>query len=187
MFISMIEVKNWAASPGVPDCTARIANEGWFRRGQLTARVIGARHAGFLTELDIFTPGEWDVEPLYHDFWRPQGVGWAMGTAIPTPTGENVSFFLPRRTERGPFERAIIKKLDELRPHLARSALLSARFQLDRARIASETLASIGLPTLVLNEQGNVLAACRFIVPVSHRGMTSAAPLPSFGQIAPKI
>src|SRR5262249_9287810 len=56
-------------------------------------------------------------------------------------------------------ERPFVQKLDELRPHLARSVLLSARLQLERARLASETLAALGLPALVLNEQGKVLAA----------------------------
>jgi DNA-binding CsgD family transcriptional regulator len=45
----------------------------------------------------------------------------------------------------------------------ARSAFLSARLRLERARIASETLAAIGLPALVLNEQGKVLAANHLI------------------------
>jgi DNA-binding CsgD family transcriptional regulator len=36
---------------------------------------------------------------------------------------------------------------------------MAARLQLERARIASETLAVLGLPALVLNEQGKVLAA----------------------------
>src|SRR5262245_61190451 len=74
-------------------------------------------------------------------------------------TGENVFFIMPRLTERGPVERPFVQKLDELRPHLARSVLLSARLQLERARLASETLAALGLPALVLNEQGKVLAA----------------------------
>jgi DNA-binding CsgD family transcriptional regulator len=87
------------------------------------------------------------------------GVGWSVGTAIPIPTGEKLTLVLPRRTERGPVERAVVQKLDELRPHLARSALMSARLQLERACIASETLAVIGLPALVLNERGKVLAA----------------------------
>ena len=117
----------------------------------------------FLTDLDILTPDELDLEPIYRDYWRPQGVGWAVGTAIPIPTGENVVLIMTRRTERGPVERAVVQKLDELRPHLARSALLSARLQLERARIASETLAVIGLPALVLNEQGKVLAANHLI------------------------
>jgi DNA-binding CsgD family transcriptional regulator len=116
-----------------------------------------------LTELDILTPDELDLEPVYRDFWRPQGLGWAVGTILPIPTGENVMFVMTRRTERGPVERAVVQKLDELRPHLARSALLSARLQLERARIASETLAVIGLPALVLDERGKVLAANHLI------------------------
>ena len=32
-----------------------------------------------------------------------------------------------------------------------------------------------------------ISARCRFIASVSQRGMTRAAPLPSFGQIAPKM
>ena len=53
------------------------------------------RHAGFLTDLDILTPDELDREPIYRDFWRPQGVGWAVGTTIPIPTGENVPLIMP--------------------------------------------------------------------------------------------
>jgi len=86
-----------------------------------------------------------------------------VATVIPIPTGENVILAMTRRTERGPVERAVVQKLDELRPHLARSALLSARLKLEPARIASETLAVIGLPALVLNEQGKVLAANHLI------------------------
>jgi hypothetical protein len=41
--------------------------------------------------------------------------------------------------------------------------LLSARLQLERARVASETLAALGLPTLVLDEKGKVLAANHLI------------------------
>ena len=75
-----------------------------------------------------------DLEPVYRDYWRPQGAGWAVGTVIPIPTGENVIFVMTRRTERGPVERAIVQKLDELRPHLAR------RNQNRRAHGLSEAL-----------------------------------------------
>jgi DNA-binding CsgD family transcriptional regulator len=159
LFISKAEVHFWTASPKSHNFVEKWANERWLWHGQLHARALAARHAGFVTELDLFTPEEWDLEPLCRDFWRPRGIGGIVGTIIPIPTGENVSFLFPRRTERGPFERAVVQKLDELRPHLARSALLSARLQLERARIASETLAVMGLPALVLNEQGKVVAA----------------------------
>jgi DNA-binding CsgD family transcriptional regulator len=159
LFISKSNLQYWTASPENHERAERVASEGWFWRGQFAARGIAARYAGFLTESDIFTPEEWDLEPICRDLWRPLGIGWVVGTTIPIPTGENVTFLMTRRTERGTFEREFVQKLDELRPHLARGAFLSARLQLERARIASETLAALGLPALVLNDQGKVLAA----------------------------
>jgi DNA-binding CsgD family transcriptional regulator len=159
LFITKAQVQYWTAAPVVRERAGRMVNEGWIWRGQFSARGFAARHAGFLTDLDLFTRDELNQEPIYRDFWRPQGVGWAVGTAMPIPTGENVSIILTRRTERGPVERPFVQKLDELRPHLARSALMSARLQLERARMASKTLAALGLPALVLNEQGKVLTA----------------------------
>jgi hypothetical protein len=151
LFITKADVQYWTASPIIRERAGRMVSEGWFWRGQLVSRAFAARHAGFLTEVDLFTPEELEQDPLYRDFWRPHGFGWLTGTAIPIPTGENVSIVLARRTERGPVERAFVQKLNELRPHLARSALMSARLQLERARVASETLAALGLPALVLN------------------------------------
>jgi PAS domain-containing protein len=116
---------------------------------------------------DIYTPEEMDDDLFYRDLLRPRGLGWATATAIPLPTGDNFAIVLEREYVRGPVERARVHKLDELRPHLARSALMSARLQLERARIASETLAALGLPALVLNEQGKVLAANSLIEALS--------------------
>jgi hypothetical protein len=154
LFVTKGDVTSWTASKREYEATAIFVKEGWFWRGQIAARHFAARHAGFLTDLDLFTRDELDQEPIYRDMWSQYGVGWSVATAIPIPTGENLSLVLMRRTERGPVERAVVQKLDELRPHLARSALMSARLQLERARIASETLAALGLPALVLNEQG---------------------------------
>ncbi|MGH6836841.1 MAG: LuxR C-terminal-related transcriptional regulator [Methylocella sp.] len=163
LLITKAEVQYWTASVIDRENAARFVNERWLWRGQIVSRLFAARHAGFLTALDLLTPDELDQEPIYRDFWRQYGVGSAVATAIPIPTGENVIFSVTRRTERGPIEPAVVQKLDELRPHLARSALMSARLQLERARIASETLAVIGLPALVLNEQGKVLTANHLI------------------------
>ena len=48
--------------------------------------------------------------------------------------------------------------LDRFRPHLARSALLTARWRLERLRVATEALAIIGLPAAVISLGGRVLA-----------------------------
>jgi DNA-binding CsgD family transcriptional regulator len=161
LFIIKADIQSWTSSSSASarEATARFVNEGWFGRGHFFARCFAACHAGFLVDEDIFTAAEQDQEPIYRDFWRPIGFGRCTGTVVPLPTGEKIALGLFRKYERGPFEPASARKLDELRPHLARSALMSARLQLERARIASETLAALGPPALVLSEQGKVLAA----------------------------
>lgn len=167
LFISKANLQYWTASPENRERMKAFVNDRWFSRGQVVARLFAARHSGFLTELDVFKMEELDLEPIYRDMWRPLGIGWVVATAIPIPTGENVILVMTRHTERGPVERRVVAKLDELRPHLARSAFLSARLQLERARVAGETLAVIGLPALVLDEQGKVLAVNSLIEAVT--------------------
>jgi DNA-binding CsgD family transcriptional regulator len=159
LFVSKDDALHWVASPEPRERAERIVKEGWLWRGQVVARLFAQRHAGFLIDVEYFTPEELNSEPIYRDVWRPQGVGWGMATAIPIPTGENVTFVLSRPMECGPFERVSANRLDELRPHLARSVLISARLQLERARVAGEALAALGVPALVFNETGKVVSA----------------------------
>ena len=159
LFISKDDVLHCVASPEPRQRAERIVKEGWLWRGTVVGRLFAQRYPGFLIDVEFFTTEELAEEPIYRDLWRPQGVGWGMATAIPIPTGENVTFVCSRPMERGPFERASANRLDELRPHLARSVLISARLQLERARVAGEALAAIGVPALVLDETGKVLAA----------------------------
>jgi DNA-binding CsgD family transcriptional regulator len=159
LFVSKDDVLHWVASPEPRERAAKVVREGWLWRGRIVAKLFALRHAGFLIDVEYFTPEELDCEPIYHDIWRPQGVGWGMATAIPIPTGENVTFILSRRMELGPFQRTSANRLDELRPHLARSVMISARLQLERARVAGEALAAMGVPALVFNETGKVLSA----------------------------
>jgi DNA-binding CsgD family transcriptional regulator len=159
LYVTNPEVTAWTASKNAREIAARFVAEGWFWRGQLVSRVHGARHAGFLRDIDLFTPDELEEEPIYRDSWRKMGLGWGAATAFSLPTGETLSIVLARATSQGPADAATIQKLDSLRPHLARAALMAARLHLERARAASEALAALGLAALVLNEAGKVLAA----------------------------
>src|SRR5205807_3184932 len=80
-------------------------------------------------------------------------------TAFALPTGEALSIVLSRAIVQGPADTATIQRLDALRPHLARAAVMATRLHLERAQAASQTLAALGLPALVLDESGKVLAA----------------------------
>jgi DNA-binding CsgD family transcriptional regulator len=134
---------------------------------QRFTRLCVARHPGFLRELDIYTEEELRSDLLYRDVLYPRGLGCAAATTFVLPTQERVLVSLEREIARGPVEPDAIEKLNTLRHHIARSALVAARLQLGRARAASTTLAALGLPALVLDDKGKALAANQLIESLS--------------------
>jgi DNA-binding NarL/FixJ family response regulator len=160
LFVSNNDIHHWTSSTdaGV-EALEPLVKSGWVAQCERFKRVRATRHSGFVTEPDLYAPEEFRNDPFYRDILYPRGLGWATGTAIELPTGDTFTISLERDYVRGPVEPRHIQALDELRPHIARSALMSARLQLERARAASATLAAIGLAALVLDETGKVLAA----------------------------
>jgi DNA-binding CsgD family transcriptional regulator len=155
--------QSWTASESIRGNIERTVSEHWLERGGRFRRAAAARHSGFLTDYDIYTDAEMAVDPFYRDLLWPAGFGWGAGNTIPLPTGDTLVFGVERTRERGPVEASIVQQLDLLHPHIARSALLSARLQLESAYVASKTLELIGLPALVFSESAKVLAANRLI------------------------
>lgn len=159
LFVTNPRVTAWTASKNAHEITGRFIEGGWYWRGNLMTRVHKSRHAGFLRDVDFFSPDELEGEPIYRENWRKMGLGWGAATAIELPTGEALSIVLSRRTVQGPMEDGLVQKLDMLRPHLARAAIMAARTHLERARAAGDTLAALGLAALVLDESGKVVFA----------------------------
>lgn len=157
----------FAAAPGEPRwmCSDRIRPmvRAWIDspyytdnpRGQ---RLVPTREVRFLTDLDAFTVDQLDHEPFYTEFLRPRGLGWCVGTSIHSPSSDTLVFSIEKAHDKGPVPPDVAARLDPLRPHLARAALLSARFGLQQARATVEALNLIGLPAAVLADQGKVLA-----------------------------
>lgn len=150
---------NWTSTESMRGIFTKYIEDGWIKRCTRRVRWFSSTHASFFVEYDLWTAEELDNDPIYCDFLRPLGFGWSAATAMPMPTGDAIFVSLERDHTRGPVEGTVVGELNELRPHLARSVLLAARLKLERARVASETLAALGLPALVLNEQGKVIAA----------------------------
>jgi DNA-binding CsgD family transcriptional regulator len=161
LFAAHSKVLNWTASANLAETFKVYVEDGWLRRCTRRACWLCHTHPGFLVEHDVWKQDELESNPIYRDFLMPRGLGWSAGMALPMPTGDNIVFSLERDFAKGPVERERIGILDRLRPHLARSALVSARLRLEHARGAADTLALIGLPALVLDQDGAVMWANR--------------------------
>ena len=166
LLVASPQVTNWTASADIHDDVRHFASGDLILRSLRLPRVLGAENGGFLRDLDILSEAELVSDPMYTEFLRPRGLGWAAGFGVALPTGDSFVLSLERAYGRGPVETAAIERLNALRPHLARSAFLAARLHLERAHAASAVLALIGLPAMVLSGNGKVQAANELLPPL---------------------
>lgn len=152
------ESAHWTASPGLQEMSRGYFEGGYPGHDDRTARLLAHDHPGFLTDLDVFTREEWEADPIRQEFFVPRGFGWGVATGIKVPTGDLLIFHGERRLEDGPVEREVVERLDLLRPHLARAALMSARFAFERAQGAVAALEMVGIPAAVLGPRGAAIA-----------------------------
>lgn len=150
---------NSITSGSLTDIFQRYVGEGWFAKCDRRVCVFTQNQPRFLVEHDFWTDEQLDQNEIYRDFFRPLGLGWSANTGMALPTRDNIVFTVERDLKRGPIEKEKIEMLDELRPHLARAGLIAARLSLKSVQGTSAALAALGLPALVLNENGVVLEA----------------------------
>ena len=152
----------WTASPPIMRIMQRFVEDGWAARN---SRMGNGLRKGlhlmprFVTEADHFEPGEVEHDALTRDFFRPNGLGHSAGTITHLPHGDMLCFSVERRYDDGPVPAAALARLDGLRPHLVRAAMLAARLGLERARTAVDTLAQLGFAASALDRDGRVLIA----------------------------
>ena len=122
-----------------------------------TRRLLARSHAGFLTDRDLFTEEEILKSPVYSDYLIPNGFGRGTATVIHLPEMQDIIIHAEGDHKHGPYSTETIIRLDGLRPHLARSAMLSARLSFERARTSVETLGGIGFAACAVRQNGSVL------------------------------
>ena len=159
LFAANSEVVNWTSSESIRGGMARFVQSGMFSRSKRVPWLVKANYAGFVRDIDILTQDEMANDPSYRDLLWPVGLGASAGTLVRFPTSDLLILSVEKERALGPVDLKIVSMFDSLRPHIARSALLSARLQLERARVASETLALLGLPAFVFDSVGRILVA----------------------------
>lgn len=153
----------WVASDGLVPLMNAFTRDGWGGRNTKAARLAPMRYPGFIRDSDIFSPEEMENDALYRGLTRPHGFGFSAGTMIYVPTGDLLVFDIERAYGEPPVEPEAVERLNALRPHLARSALISARLGLERARAMVQALDAVGLPAAAFGASGVVIAANRLL------------------------
>lgn len=119
---------------------------------------IAGKLSHFFYARDLMPPDELEEDTVERNL-RRLGLGEQITTVIPMPTGEVASFTLEREANQGRHLSSAVEHLDSIRPHLARSALISARLRLERAVATVTALDAIGLPAAILSAGGRVLTS----------------------------
>lgn len=160
-------------SGGIVQLVTSFTDEGWDRRNTRAARLLANAGSGFVSDFDLFTETEMLHQPMYTDFLRPMGFGWGAATALQTAHDTTLVFSIEKRFDRGPVNKPALSYLNQVRPHLARSAFLASRLEFERINAAIDAMQMSGLASAVLTENGNII--------LSNRSFEDLAPQISVG------
>lgn len=154
------QISRWTSSAPVREIMADFAADPELQANNIRLqRGVALRHHGFFGNDTLYSAEDMAQALIYRKFFLPRGLGYAAGTVLPMPSGDVAVFDIERRFDDGPVEPKQIALLDTLRPHLARSAVLATRLNLERARVVVSALGQAGLPAAVIGQRHQVLAA----------------------------
>jgi DNA-binding CsgD family transcriptional regulator len=154
----------WISNAQMTRAGAALMNGDIARRTQLTPRLLASDRPYFLADGDLYSEEEWQSDPLCGEWAAKWGLGNSFAAAFfRSPTGEITVIHLQRASGCLPFSSPELDLLNFIHPHIARAVLLAARWRLEKQQTAVEALAAIGLPALICDRQGRVLAANRLI------------------------
>lgn len=148
----------WRISPGDAPAVDAYLRSGGPQRSITTERLFAVGHPGFIGDHEHFTEQE-RVTDGYFQWAEEHGFGHGAATGFQLNTGDLAVVQVMRRTGERPFDTRELQELDRFRPHLARAAMLAARWRMERLRAATEALALVGVPAVVLSAECRVMAA----------------------------
>jgi DNA-binding CsgD family transcriptional regulator len=111
-------------------------------------RMCDTKPNSFVEVDDYLSAAEIENDPIRIRL-RARGIGAHVCTAIAMPTGEIAIYVLQRAFGEPGYDPETIRRLNELRPHLARAALIASRLGLEKARGTVAALESLGIAAAV--------------------------------------
>lgn len=145
----------WTATDRSRDALDRFVAEGHWRGCTRRTLLAGRYVPGFVRDVD-WLPAEVAKSDPTALLLAEAGLGWQVAAPFALPSGEMAVVTLARELKDGPPDRAALDRLDALRPHFGRAALLAARLAMQRARATVDGLTAFGLAAALLGPHGHV-------------------------------
>ncbi|WP_431320017.1 helix-turn-helix transcriptional regulator [Rhizobium sp. YTU87027] len=123
-------------------------SENWIARNPYLLneeRVRKFSEPRFLMDTEVMSVEEMMESDYYQGFMRRYGCFWHTGTSISSPSGDIIKLSVHRSFEEGPLPSEVTGRLTELRPHLARAALLASRLKFEQIKSTVDALESLGI------------------------------------------
>ncbi|MGV3548749.1 helix-turn-helix transcriptional regulator [Rhizobium sp.] len=133
------------------------SSEGWLTRNNRAQLLLTLPTTQFHSDADHFTLEQMAQEAIYRDLLWPNGCGFAVATHIQVPNGDSLILSFERSKDEGPASREAVTALTELRPHIARSAMLASRFAFERVQSANQAFGMTGMPSAAITLQGRLV------------------------------
>ena len=148
----------FAATPNIVATLTEFAETPFWYANPPAHRLRNLQYSGFLERADFFYDHERTGDNPYHHNMEKIGADWQVGSVVDMADGEMALFTFERQAglpDFGPQELAL---LDDLRPHLARSALMATRLKLERAQASVATMNALDIPACVVSDSGVVIS-----------------------------
>lgn len=142
----------------VEEVMREFISAGWMEHNVRAQRALELKYPGFQCDTDFHSESQMLQMPMYRDFLVPRGMVAATGSVI-VGNGDEAIFVTFEGFPSHDLARSAIRSLDQLRPHLARAAVLSAQLGLQRARAMATALEIVGVAAAVLDARGKLRAA----------------------------
>lgn len=149
----------WIATQGVSDLYSAFFEEGWAYDNPRSQALLTIPHAGFLSDAEHLDEDWMAKQAVYRDFLWPRGFGYASGTVIESPSDAVLAISIERKRASGPFGHRELLLLDQLRPHLARAAVLAGHLEFTRIEGAMQALQLADVPAATIRIDGKMLQA----------------------------
>ncbi len=148
----------WRASNSLePHISRQIMDNRDTSKSIITPRLKALNLDEFVAEHTIFTDADWLSTPFMRDYGIPNGLKHTAGTFIKLPTGDEILIFCIKDSNKPPFSKSEISRLNELRPHLARATVLTTAIGMSKLDALIFAPDKLSFPVFALDSECRVI------------------------------